>query len=116
MAGIFIILHHKEGTEEKEILKNIYDTNLKRLDGIIKSNFASDMKQILLGEFKSNETKEADEKIEVTKRVIESLVESSAFRNNTILAEIAQDIYEIIQGSNYSGDTLARFYQTFLKY
>jgi hypothetical protein len=74
------------------------------------------MKQILLGEFKDNETEEATEKIEVAKRVIESLVDSTAFRNNTILAEIAQDIYEIIQRSNYSGDTLARFYQTFLKY
>ena len=71
IAGIFIVLHYKKETKEKKILKNIYDTNLERLDEIIKSNFADDMKQILLGEFKDNETEEATEKIEVAKRVIE---------------------------------------------
>src|SRR6266511_4704585 len=51
VAGIFIVLHHKENTEEKKILKNIYDTNLERLDGIIKDNFLTDIKTILEEEF-----------------------------------------------------------------
>ncbi len=121
VAGIFIVLHHKENTEEKKILKNIYDTNLERLDGIIKDNFLTDIKTILEEEFLGGQIQKVNDKIRIIKETIKPIVGSENFKGkgNTTLAEVTKDIYEIKQltsQSNYSGDILANFFQQFLRY